>query len=130
MATKPTDLLYGVDEVRRSASPRPRGPVRGLISVYLIVVVLARAAASHPTWRPDLVSLALVAAAIGTAVQAWGRRFFGSSFRPAGLFGDLLRRRSLRGRRPACVAGMTSSPGWSDWACRASSTGFASSSSR
>ena len=82
MPTKPSDLVYGVDDV----PPLPRLLALGfqyavLLSVYLIIVVLvARAAKVPPEVTTDLVGLALVAAAIGTAVQAWNGRFFGSGF--------------------------------------------------
>lgn len=82
MATKPTDLVYGVDDV----PPLPRLFALGfqyaiLLGVYLIIVVLvARAAKAPADVTTDLVSLALIAAAVGTAVQAWNGRFFGSGF--------------------------------------------------
>src|SRR5262245_15034975 len=82
MATKPPDLVYGVDDV----PPLPKLAALGfqyavLIGVYLIIVVLvARAAKAPPEVTTHLVSLALIAAAVGTAVQAWNGRFFGSGF--------------------------------------------------
>ncbi|HET7715427.1 MAG TPA: solute carrier family 23 protein [Bauldia sp.] len=82
MATKPSDLVYGVEDV----PPFPRLAALGLqyailISVYLILVVLvARAAKASPDVTTGLVSLALIAAALGTSVQAWNGRFFGSGF--------------------------------------------------
>ena len=82
MATKPSDLVYGVDDV----PPFPRLVALGfqyaiLLGVYLIIVVLvARAAKVPPEVTTDLVSLGLIAAAIGTAAQAWNGRFFGSGF--------------------------------------------------
>jgi len=82
MATKPTDLLYDVDEVPPLSRLLALGVQYAvLISVYLIVVVLvARAARVPAEVATDLVSLALVAAAIGTAVQAWNGRFFGAGY--------------------------------------------------
>ena len=82
MATKPTDLLYGVDET----PPLPRLLALGfqyavLISVYLVVVVLvARAAGVTQDVATDLVSLALIAAALGTIAQSWNGRFLGSGY--------------------------------------------------
>jgi len=82
MATKPTDLLYGVDDV----PPFPRLLALGfqyavLVAVYLVVVVLVARAAKTPVGvTTDLVSLALIAVAAGTAIQAWNGRFFGSGF--------------------------------------------------
>ena len=82
MATKPSDLVYGVDDV----PPFPRLAALGLqyailLGVYLIIVVLvARAAKVPPEVTTDLVSLGLIAAAVGTAAQAWNGRFFGSGF--------------------------------------------------
>jgi NCS2 family nucleobase:cation symporter-2 len=82
MATKPSDLAYGVDDV----PPLPKLAALGfqyavLVGVYLIIVVLvARAAKVSADVTTDLVSLALIAAAIGTAAQAWNGRFFGSGF--------------------------------------------------
>jgi xanthine permease XanP len=82
MASKPTDLLYGVDET----PPLPRLLALGfqyavLISVYLVVVLLvARAARVTPEVATDLVSLALVAAAVGAVAQAWNGRLFGSGY--------------------------------------------------
>lgn len=82
MATKPSDLVYGVDDV----PPLPKLVSLGfqyavLVGVYLIVVVLvARAAKVSAEVTTDLVSLALIAAAVGTAAQAWNGRFFGSGF--------------------------------------------------
>ncbi len=82
MATKPSDLLYGVDET----PPLPRLLALGfqyavLISVYLVIVVLvARAAGTTPETATDLVSLALIAAALGTVAQCWNGRLFGSGY--------------------------------------------------
>lgn len=82
MATKPADLVYGVDDV----PPLPKLVALGfqysvLVGVYLIIVVLvARAAKVSSEITTDLVSLALIAAAMGTAAQAWNGRFFGSGF--------------------------------------------------
>jgi len=82
MATKPSDLTYGVDDV----PPLPRLLALALqyailIGVYMVVVVLvARAAGASADLTTDLVSLAFIAAGIGAAVQAWNGRVFGSGF--------------------------------------------------
>ena len=82
MATKPTDLVYGVDDV----PPLPRLFALGLqyailLGVYLILVVLvARAARLPPDQTTSLISFALLAAAVATSIQAWNGRFFGSGF--------------------------------------------------
>jgi NCS2 family nucleobase:cation symporter-2 len=82
MATKPPDLAYGVDDVPPIAKLVALGfQYAVLVGVYLIIVVLvARAAKAPPEVTTDLVSLALIAAAVGTAVQAWNGRWFGSGF--------------------------------------------------
>jgi NCS2 family nucleobase:cation symporter-2 len=82
MAAKPSDLIYGVDDV----PPPGRLVALGfqyavLLSVYLILVVLvARAAKLSPEVTTSVVSFALIAAAVGTSLQAWRGRFFGSGF--------------------------------------------------
>ena len=79
---KPPDLVYGVDDVPPIAKLVALGfQYAVLVGVYLIIVVLvARAAKVSPEVTTDLVSLGLVAAAVGTAVQAWNGRLFGSGF--------------------------------------------------
>ena len=82
MASKPTDLIYGVDDV----PPLPRLIALGfqyaiMISVYLILVLLvARAAKLSTSETAGLISLALIACAVATALQAWRGRFFGSGY--------------------------------------------------
>ena len=82
MASKPEDLLYGVDETPPTGRLLALGfQYAVLISVYLVVVILvARAAGVSPDVATDLISLALIAAAIGTVIQAWNGRFFGSGY--------------------------------------------------
>ena len=99
MATKPTDLVYGVDDV----PPLPRLFALGLqyailLSVYLILVVLvARAAGLAADVTTDLVSFALIAAAAGTRAPGLERPLLRLGLsRPAGLLGDLFRPRRPR----------------------------------
>ncbi len=82
MPSKPSDLIYGVDDVPPPARLVAIGfQYAILLSVYLIIVVLvARAAKASPEVTTDLVSFALIAAAIGTTLQAWNGRLFGSGF--------------------------------------------------
>lgn len=82
MATKPPDLIYGVNDMPPASRLIPLGlQYAVLIAVYLIIVVLvARAARADPDTTADLVSFGLIAAAVGTAVQAWNGRFFGSGY--------------------------------------------------
>jgi NCS2 family nucleobase:cation symporter-2 len=82
MPTRPPELLYGVDE----RPPAARLALLGLqysilIGVYLIfVVMVARAAKASPQATEDLVGLGFIAAAIGTFVQAYRGRWFGSGY--------------------------------------------------
>jgi xanthine permease XanP len=112
MAVRPPDLLYGVGD----RPPAFRLAALGLqyavlVSVYLTTIVItARAAGASPDLQADLVSLALVAAAIGTAVQAYNGRFFGSGYLAPPVFSAMYLAPSVLAARHdglAAVAAMT-----------------------
>jgi NCS2 family nucleobase:cation symporter-2 len=112
MAVRPPNLIYAVDE----RPPPLRLAVLGvqyavLVSVFLITIVItARAAGADAETQADLVRLALLAAAAGTAIQAWNGRFFGSGFLAPPVFSAVYLAPSVLAARHgglAAVAGMT-----------------------
>ncbi|HMN87856.1 MAG TPA: solute carrier family 23 protein [Bauldia sp.] len=112
MAVRPPGLLYGVDErppIARLAALGFQYAV--LVAVYLITIVItARAGGATPELQADLVSLGLVAAAIGTAIQTWNGPFFGSGYLAPPVFSAIYLAPSVLAARHgglAAVAGLT-----------------------
>lgn len=82
VSNRPKDLVYGVDDVP------PAGTLAGLalqhlalVAIFLIVAVtIARLAGLEGEAASALMSMTLLAGAVGTAAQAWGRFGIGSGY--------------------------------------------------